>query len=192
MHTIANRLAAVATVLAAGAAIAGLAIRGLYVDAPNWVQQAQGTDLATLFLAEIYGMTGDEAVKEKLQKAVKLIQKTQNREGGWRYQPVPYDADISVTWDLTSLRGEQVRLQLQLAQRIAQVGRDREGTPLREHEDAGRTRQQRRARGDLREPLVDLGQRARGLGHRSRVRRDFGQCAQRAEHLGKPEKPVQG
>jgi hypothetical protein len=24
---------------------------GLYVDAPNWVQQAQGTDLATLFLA---------------------------------------------------------------------------------------------------------------------------------------------
>jgi hypothetical protein len=51
MHTIANRLAAVATVLAAGAAIAGLAIRGLYVDAPNWVQQAQGTDLATLLLA---------------------------------------------------------------------------------------------------------------------------------------------
>ena len=51
MHTIANRLAALATFLAAGAAIAGLAIRGLYVDAPNWVQQAQGTDLATLFLA---------------------------------------------------------------------------------------------------------------------------------------------
>jgi hypothetical protein len=42
-------------------------------------------------------MTGDDDVKEKLQKAVRLIQKTQNREGGWRYQPVPYDADISVT-----------------------------------------------------------------------------------------------
>src|SRR5688500_7304269 len=56
-----------------------------------------GHGFATLFLAEVYGMTGDEAVKEKLQKAVKLIQKTQNREGGWRYQPVPYDADISVT-----------------------------------------------------------------------------------------------
>lgn len=51
MHTIANRLAAVATLLAAVAALAGLTIRGLYVDAPNWVQQAQGTDLATLFLA---------------------------------------------------------------------------------------------------------------------------------------------
>jgi hypothetical protein len=42
-------------------------------------------------------MTGDENVKEKLQKAVRLIQKSQNPEGGWRYQPVPYDADISVT-----------------------------------------------------------------------------------------------
>ncbi len=52
---------------------------------------------ATLFLAEVYGMTGDEDVKEKLQKAVRLIQKTQNPQGGWRYMPVPYDADISVT-----------------------------------------------------------------------------------------------
>src|SRR5258706_13043012 len=42
-------------------------------------------------------MTGNEKAKEKLQKAGRLIQKTQNREGGWRYQPVPYDADISVT-----------------------------------------------------------------------------------------------
>ena len=51
MHTISNRLAALATVLAAVAALAGLAVTGLYVDSPNWVQQAQGTDLATLFLA---------------------------------------------------------------------------------------------------------------------------------------------
>ena len=51
MNTIPDRLAAIATVLAAGAAFAGLAVRGLYVDAPNWVQQAQGTDLATLMLA---------------------------------------------------------------------------------------------------------------------------------------------
>jgi hypothetical protein len=46
-----NRLATLATALAALAALAGLAISGLYVDAPNWIQQAQGTDLATLFLA---------------------------------------------------------------------------------------------------------------------------------------------
>jgi hypothetical protein len=51
MPAIPNRLAVVATGLAASAALAGLVIPGLYVDAPNWVQQAQGTDLATLFLA---------------------------------------------------------------------------------------------------------------------------------------------
>lgn len=56
-----------------------------------------GHGFATLFLAEVYGMTGDERVKDKLQRAVRLIQKTQNNEGGWRYQPVPLDADISVT-----------------------------------------------------------------------------------------------
>jgi hypothetical protein len=51
MHAIPNRLAILATVLAAVAALAGLLVPGLYVDAPNWVQQARGTDLATLFLA---------------------------------------------------------------------------------------------------------------------------------------------
>jgi hypothetical protein len=56
-----------------------------------------GHGFATLFLGEVYGMTQDDNVKEKLQKAVRLIQKTQNPEGGWRYQPAPYDADISVT-----------------------------------------------------------------------------------------------
>ena len=42
-------------------------------------------------------MTQDESVKEPLQRAVRLIQTTQNPEGGWRYQPAPVDADISVT-----------------------------------------------------------------------------------------------
>jgi hypothetical protein len=51
MHSIPIRLAAIATFLAAVAALAGLVLTGLYVDAPNWAQQARGTDLATLFLA---------------------------------------------------------------------------------------------------------------------------------------------
>src|SRR5207237_1616054 len=42
-----------------------------------------GHGFATVFLGEIYGMTGDETVKEKLQKDVKLIEQTQNQEGGW-------------------------------------------------------------------------------------------------------------
>jgi hypothetical protein len=56
-----------------------------------------GHGFATLFLGEVYGMTSDEETREKLQRAVRLIEKTQNDEGGWRYQPVPVDADISVT-----------------------------------------------------------------------------------------------
>jgi hypothetical protein len=51
MRAIPNRLAIIATFLAASAALAGLIVTGLYVDAPNWGQQARGTDLATLFLA---------------------------------------------------------------------------------------------------------------------------------------------
>ncbi len=56
-----------------------------------------GHGFAATFMAECYGMTGDERVKEKLQKSIKLIQKSQNDQGGWRYQPAPVDADISVT-----------------------------------------------------------------------------------------------
>jgi hypothetical protein len=51
IRSIANGLAAVATVLAAVAAGAGLLIPGLYRDAPYWVQQARGTDLTTLLVA---------------------------------------------------------------------------------------------------------------------------------------------
>jgi prenyltransferase beta subunit len=56
-----------------------------------------GHGFATLFLAEVYGMTHHPEVREKLEAAVKLIVSTQNKEGGWRYHPVRSDADISVT-----------------------------------------------------------------------------------------------
>ena len=48
---ITNLLAAIATGLAAFAAGAGLLIPGLYRDTAYWVQQARGTDLATLLVA---------------------------------------------------------------------------------------------------------------------------------------------
>jgi hypothetical protein len=67
------------------------------IAADSFSPPMYGHGFATLFLAEVYGMTGDERVKEKLQKAIKLIQKSQNDQGGWRYQPAPVDADISVT-----------------------------------------------------------------------------------------------
>jgi hypothetical protein len=63
-----------------------------------------GHGFATLFLGEVYGMTaggGDTAqsrrVHDALVRACRLIVQTQNEEGGWRYNPVPHDADISVT-----------------------------------------------------------------------------------------------
>ncbi len=56
-----------------------------------------GHGFATLFLAEVYGMTPKPEVREALRRAVRLIVNTQNTEGGWRYQPVRNDADISVT-----------------------------------------------------------------------------------------------
>ncbi len=56
-----------------------------------------GHGFATLFLGELYGMTGDPRVREALVKAVRLIVDCQNSEGGWRYHPVPFDADLSVT-----------------------------------------------------------------------------------------------
>ena len=57
-----------------------------------------GHGFATLFLGEVHGMNHtDERVRDALVRAVQLIVNCQNDQGGWRYNPVPYDADISVT-----------------------------------------------------------------------------------------------
>jgi hypothetical protein len=57
-----------------------------------------GHGFATLFLGEIYGMNpSDERVRDVLGRAIRLIVDSQNEEGGWRYNPVPIDADVSVT-----------------------------------------------------------------------------------------------
>lgn len=56
-----------------------------------------GHGFATMFLAECYGMSRRADLRKELARAVKLIVNTQNKEGGWRYQPQRRDADISVT-----------------------------------------------------------------------------------------------
>jgi hypothetical protein len=60
-----------------------------------------GHGFGTLFLAEVHGMVQDrelrERLRETLRRAIKLIVESQNREGGWRYQPGSRDADVSVT-----------------------------------------------------------------------------------------------
>jgi hypothetical protein len=67
--------------------------------------------MATLALSQVWGMTGDDDVKKCLKKAVALIEKAQCKDGGinhggWRYEPVPSGADISVTiMQVMALRG---------------------------------------------------------------------------------------
>ena len=56
-----------------------------------------GHGFAALFLAEVYGVAQRDDVREKLSRAVDLMVRTQNDQGGWRYQPVKFDADLSVT-----------------------------------------------------------------------------------------------
>lgn len=70
------------------------------VDDDGYISQS-GTRMyshafATLFLAEIYGMTHREDVRGKLQKAIDFIVKSQNAEGGWRYEPYAVESDMSI------------------------------------------------------------------------------------------------
>ncbi len=53
--------------------------------------------MATLALAELYGQTGDDTLKPVVKKAADLIVRSQAPNGGWRYEPQPTGADISVT-----------------------------------------------------------------------------------------------
>lgn len=52
---------------------------------------------ATTALAEAYGEADDDRLAGVLVAARGLIERTQNDQGGWRYQPQRRDADLSVT-----------------------------------------------------------------------------------------------
>lgn len=60
-----------------------------------------GHGFATLYLSEVFGMADradlDATVGKKLRQAVHLTCECQNDAGGWRYQPVKNEADLSVT-----------------------------------------------------------------------------------------------
>lgn len=70
---------------------------GGYIAAPRGQHNMYGHGIATAVLGEVYGQTQDARVRAALEKAVACIINSQNDEGGWRYQPRPADADISVT-----------------------------------------------------------------------------------------------
>lgn len=56
-----------------------------------------GHGFATLFLAEVHGSSPHVEVRGELERAVELILRSQNSRGGWRYDPLPDQADVSVT-----------------------------------------------------------------------------------------------
>ena len=53
--------------------------------------------LATLALSEVWGMSERTEIRDTLKRAVEVILRAQSPKGGWRYEPRPRDADISVT-----------------------------------------------------------------------------------------------
>ena len=54
--------------------------------------------LATLCLSEMWGHTNkDGQVQKALKAAVDVILRSQSELGGWRYDPVPGGADVSIT-----------------------------------------------------------------------------------------------
>ena len=70
-----------------------------FIAAPDATSRGPmyGHGFATLFLCEVYGMSAQPELRDRLGQAVELIVGSQNAEGGWRYQPQPSDADVSVT-----------------------------------------------------------------------------------------------
>jgi len=64
--------------------------------------------LATLAMIEAYGGLPSKSMRTSVQKAVDLIVNSQSPVGGWRYHPVPQDADLSVTvMQVVALRAAQ-------------------------------------------------------------------------------------
>lgn len=70
-----------------------------FIAAPDAIGRGPmyGHGFALLFLCENYGMADEPRLRDTISKAVDVIVQAQNPEGGWRYQPVPNDADISVS-----------------------------------------------------------------------------------------------
>ena len=70
--------------------------RGYFGNQDNGRMYAHA--LATLALAELYGMDDDPRVEAALRKAIDLIVTSQSPAGGWRYTPDPNQGeDMSVT-----------------------------------------------------------------------------------------------
>jgi len=71
--------------------------RGYISNPLNQASNMYGHGYGMLFLSQVYGMSPNHAVREKLQRAVDMTCEVQNDNGGWRYQPHKQPGDLSVT-----------------------------------------------------------------------------------------------
>ncbi len=95
--------------------------RGYFDDGQS---RMYGHGFATLFLAELYGMTGDQGqtIRNALKLAVKLIEDSQCDDGGWDYQPdASRGSDTSITvcqtMALRAARNLGIHIQLSVVER---------------------------------------------------------------------------
>lgn len=74
---------------------------GLIAAVAEEMRSMYGHGFGTLFLAQVYGMEEDQdkqrRIKESLQRAVRLIERSQSRDGGWLYTPDANGDEGSVT-----------------------------------------------------------------------------------------------
>jgi hypothetical protein len=69
-----------------------------FIPSKNGQHGMYGHALSTLFLSEVWGMSRQADLRDKLRKAVQLIVDCQNKRGGWSYFPKIEDrTDLSVS-----------------------------------------------------------------------------------------------
>ncbi len=76
---------------------------GYFAAKATGIQRTYSQAQASIAVCELYGMTGDEALRVPAQRAVRWALDAQGELGGWRYQPRD-DGDTSVTgWYVMAL-----------------------------------------------------------------------------------------
>ncbi len=68
-----------------------------FIGTPNNHAGMYEHGLAILALSEAWGQSKNPRLKNSLRRAVDITLRAQNRAGGWRYNPEPRDADLSMT-----------------------------------------------------------------------------------------------
>jgi prenyltransferase beta subunit len=76
---------------------------GFFADQSAGNQRTYAHAQCSIAVCELYGMTGDKELRDAAQKSIRYAEKSQGKNGGWRYQPREA-GDTSVTgWYVMAL-----------------------------------------------------------------------------------------